>query len=161
MGNINVKPLTVYENMSIKSNIRQQNKICYFPLKCSWHQETELFEKSKHLLQHASLASDSRFQLYKVTGTHTALAAPAVTNGTDNSASSSLPCAAEHELWTRCGCPLLPLGANRELPVQRSSCKPLSRTAPAFTPPFHTPPGHRPVPAAVGQATGQQRQGQL
>lgn len=55
--------LSLYENMSIKSNLRQRNNLCYFPLKCSWHRETELLEKSKHLLKHTSLVSDSRFQL--------------------------------------------------------------------------------------------------
>lgn len=68
----------------LKATSDRKIKYAIFP--SNVHQETELFEKSKHLLKHASPVSDSRFQLYKVTGIHTALAAPAVTNGTDNSA---------------------------------------------------------------------------
>lgn len=68
--------------------------------------------------------------------------------------SSSLPCAAEHELWTRCHCPLPPLSANRELPVQRSSCEPLSRTPPCLhTPIPHTSRTQGPTSACSSQAS--------
>lgn len=63
---IQMLKLSLCMKISIKSNIRQRNNMCYFPLKCSWHQETDLFEKSKHLLKHTSPVSDSRFQFRKL-----------------------------------------------------------------------------------------------
>lgn len=42
------------------------NNLCYFPLKCSWHQGTELSEKSKHLLKHSSLWVTPDFSVRKL-----------------------------------------------------------------------------------------------
>lgn len=110
-----------------------RNNLCYFPLKCSWHQETELFEKSKHLLKHTSLVSDSRFQFQKVTlkyVQHCLLLLDLMEPDEDNSAfiltalfrhftAAQQNMSSGHAVITLCQ----PLRASRELPVQRKSCE--------------------------------------
>lgn len=63
---IQMLKLSLCMKISIKSNIRQRNNLCYFSLKCSRHQETDLFEKSKHLLEHTSPVSYSRLRFGKL-----------------------------------------------------------------------------------------------